>query len=43
MKHVKGTPWDNTVKKNTLHENLEILMKVADAVAFAHSKESALK
>jgi hypothetical protein len=39
MKHVKGTPWDNSVKKNTVHENLEILMKVADAVAFAHSKD----
>ncbi len=39
MKHVKGTPWDNTVKKLTLHENLDNLMKVADAIAFAHSKD----
>src|SRR5262245_54085708 len=38
MKHVKGTPWDSTIKKGTLHENLEILMKVADAVGFAHSR-----
>ena len=34
----KGTPWDKVIGKNSLHENLEILMKVADAVAFAHSR-----
>jgi len=39
MKHVKGTPWDKLVTKNSTHENLEILMKVADAVAFAHSRD----
>src|SRR5262245_44387770 len=39
MKHVKGTPWDKLVTKNSLHENLEILMKVADAIAFAHSRD----
>lgn len=38
MKRVKGTPWDSVLRKKTLPENLEILMKVADAVAFAHSK-----
>src|SRR5262245_26314533 len=39
MKHVKGTPWDKLVTKNSVHENLEILMKVADAIAFAHSRD----
>lgn len=39
MKHVKGTPWDKLIKEKALHENLDILMKVADAVAFAHSRE----
>src|SRR5439155_5984413 len=39
MKHVKGTPWDKLIGKNTVQENLEILMKVADAIAFAHSRE----
>ena len=38
MKRVKGTPWDSVIGKKTLRENVEILMKVADAVAFAHSK-----
>ena len=39
MKHVKGTPWDKLVKEKSVHENLDILMKVADAVAFAHSRD----
>jgi WD40 repeat protein/tRNA A-37 threonylcarbamoyl transferase component Bud32 len=38
MKRVKGTPWDTVIGKKTLRENVDILMKVADAVAFAHSK-----
>ncbi len=38
MKKVEGRPWLKTVRKNTLAENLNILMKVADAVAFAHSR-----
>jgi WD40 repeat protein/tRNA A-37 threonylcarbamoyl transferase component Bud32 len=38
MKRVQGTPWEKKIKENTLQENLEILMKVADAVGFAHSK-----
>lgn len=38
MKCVNGTPWDKLIHEKTQHENLEILMKVADAVAFAHSK-----
>jgi serine/threonine protein kinase len=38
MKKVQGTPWSKVVAKSTLQENLETLMKVADAVAFAHSR-----
>ena len=39
MKRVRGTPWQDALENKTLAENLEILMKVADAVAFAHSKD----
>lgn len=38
MKRVQGTPWSKAIGKKSLHENLEILMKVADAVAFAHAR-----
>ena len=38
MKRVEGTPWLDVVKTKSLQENVEILMKVADAVAFAHSR-----
>ena len=38
MKRVVGTPWDDVVSSKSLGENLEILMKVADAVGFAHSR-----
>ncbi|MCL4206672.1 MAG: protein kinase [Pirellulaceae bacterium] len=38
MKRVKGRPWDTNLRRKSLAENLEILMKVADAVAFAHSR-----
>lgn len=38
MKRVKGTPWDKVFVKKTFEENLEIWMKIADAVAFAHSR-----
>ncbi len=36
MKRVKGTPWNKVVKEKTLDENLHVLLRVADAVAFAH-------
>jgi WD40 repeat protein/serine/threonine protein kinase len=39
MKRVQGTPWQDVIDDKSLSENLEILMKVADAVAFAHSKD----
>ena len=38
MKRVQGTPWDERIRQLSLSENLEILMKAADAVAFAHSR-----
>jgi WD40 repeat protein len=37
MKRVRGTPWDKVLHKKQLDENLSILMRVADAVAFAHA------
>ena len=37
MKKVKGTPWDDVLKEKPLDENLGILLRVADAVAFAHA------
>ena len=38
MKKVEGRPWLNSIRKTSIAENLNILMKVADAVAFAHSR-----
>ncbi len=37
MKRVRGTPWDKVINHKSLDENLSILMRVADAVAFAHN------
>ena len=37
MMRVKGTPWQNVIYEKSFHENLDIVMRVADAVAFAHS------
>ncbi|HTN77038.1 MAG TPA: protein kinase, partial [Pirellulaceae bacterium] len=38
MKRVRGTPWSEALASKSLLENLEILLKVADAIAFAHSR-----
>lgn len=38
MKRVEGTPWSKVMKSKRLTENLDILMKVADAIAFAHDR-----
>ena len=38
MKHVQGTPWEKVLKEKSLEENLNILLRVADAVAFAHAR-----
>jgi WD40 repeat protein/serine/threonine protein kinase len=37
MKRVRGTPWDKVILQKQLDENLGILLRVADAVAFAHA------
>ncbi|MEZ6127230.1 MAG: protein kinase [Planctomycetaceae bacterium] len=38
MKKVTGTSWNRKIQSLTLEENLDILLKVCDAVAYAHSK-----
>ncbi|HEX3998170.1 MAG TPA: protein kinase [Pirellulales bacterium] len=38
MKRVQGTPWMAVIDRKSNPENIDILMKVADAVAFAHSR-----
>jgi hypothetical protein len=35
MKWVRGTPWNKSIREKSTNENIEILLKVADAVAFA--------
>ncbi len=37
MKRVRGTPWSKVLHQNQLDNNLGILLRVADAVAFAHA------
>ncbi|MEO2033683.1 MAG: serine/threonine-protein kinase, partial [Planctomycetaceae bacterium] len=38
MKNVKGRAWDETIDDLTLDQNLEILIDVCDAIAFAHAE-----
>jgi len=38
MKRVQGTPWSKAISKKSQPENIEILLKIADAVAFAHAR-----
>lgn len=38
MKHVQGTPWEDVLTERSLDENLNILLRVADALAFAHAR-----
>ncbi|RCS49412.1 hypothetical protein DTL42_12870 [Bremerella cremea] len=38
MKCVTGTEWHKVIRNKTEAENLEIILKVADAIAFAHSR-----
>lgn len=38
MREVRGVPWVNLMFENPLHKNLEILLKVCDAVAYANHK-----
>ncbi len=38
MKKVEGTPWNEAIRSNDLAENLSILLRVGDALAFAHAR-----
>lgn len=38
MKQVRGTPWNKAIRNKSLAENVDILMRVCDAMALAHSK-----
>jgi serine/threonine protein kinase/WD40 repeat protein len=38
MKKVTGVPWHEVILEKSLEENLEIYMKLCDAVAYAHSR-----
>ena len=38
MKKVSGVAWSGTIRERTLEDNLDIFMKLCDAVAFAHSR-----
>jgi WD40 repeat protein/serine/threonine protein kinase/DNA-directed RNA polymerase subunit RPC12/RpoP len=38
MKHVKGVEWERVLPDKSLADNLDILLSVCDAMAFAHDK-----
>lgn len=38
MKWVRGTGWNKLIKELDLEGNLEVLMKISDAIAFSHSR-----
>ncbi len=38
MKRVVGTPWSDVIKDKSRDENIEILLKAADAIGFAHTR-----
>jgi len=38
MKHVKGHAWNDLLHKQTEAENLDVFLRVCDAIAFAHDK-----
>jgi serine/threonine protein kinase len=38
MKYVEGMSWDKVIRQRSEAENLDILLKVCDAVSFAHDK-----
>lgn len=38
MKWVRGDGWHKRIKEMSIEENLEVLMKVCDAIGFAHSR-----
>jgi WD40 repeat protein/serine/threonine protein kinase len=38
MKKVQGTPWLKVIHKKSIAENIDILMRICDAVGFAHAR-----
>jgi len=40
MELVRGDPWEDVIRDMTLEDNLEVLLKVIDGVAYAHSKNT---
>ena len=38
MKEIKGDSWEKVLEEKSLDENLEILLDVCDAIAYAHSR-----
>ncbi|HBJ38037.1 MAG TPA: hypothetical protein DDZ51_25425, partial [Planctomycetaceae bacterium] len=38
MKRVSGTPWSKVIDEKSRDENLEIFLKVCDAIGFAHTR-----
>ena len=38
MKRVVGTPWSKVIQEKKRDENIEILLKTADAIGFAHTR-----
>jgi serine/threonine protein kinase len=38
MKQVEGVEWKDRLAENSIHENVEILLRVSDAIAFAHAR-----
>ncbi|MEE3372962.1 MAG: protein kinase [Planctomycetota bacterium] len=38
MKEIEGTPWNDCIGEKSLSENLDILLRMADAMAYAHAR-----
>ena len=38
MKRIEGTSWDQQISRNSVDENVKILLRVADAIRYAHSR-----
>ncbi|WP_231615420.1 protein kinase domain-containing protein [Novipirellula artificiosorum] len=38
MKRIDGTSWDQQIKEKSLNDNVQILLRVADAIRYAHSR-----
>ncbi len=38
MKRIRGVPWNSALPENGLERNLDVFLKVCDAVAFAHAR-----